>query len=134
MNIKPRVLMVDDDENMAYLMRFLLEREGYEILYAADGRQAKALIDETTAPQLVLLDVMLPYMSGLQLVRYIRSKPDWRNVPVIMLTVDATERDIARALDAGANDYVLKPFNPKELMARLRRVLNPSLCPPIPVR
>ena len=134
MNIKPRVLMVDDDENMAFLMRLLLEREGYEILYAADGRQAKALIDETAAPQLVLLDVMLPYMSGLQLVRYIRSKPDWCNVPVIMLSVDATERDIVRALDAGAIDYVVKPFNPKELMARLRRVLNPSLCPPIPVR
>jgi DNA-binding response OmpR family regulator len=127
MNIKPKILMVEDDESMATLVRFLLEKEGYEVLYAADGRQAKALIDETTPPQLVLLDVMLPYMGGLALVTHIRRKPDWCHVPVIMLTVDAMKQDVVLALDAGANDYVVKPFNPQELMARIRRVLNPSV-------
>ncbi len=127
MNIKPKILMVEDDESTANLVRSLLEQEGYEVLHAADGRQAKALIDETTPPQLVLLDVKLPYMGGLALVTHIRRKPDWFHVPVIMLTADAMKQDVVRALDSGANDYVVKPFNPEELMARLRRVLNPSV-------
>ncbi|HTK87820.1 MAG TPA: response regulator [Nitrospiraceae bacterium] len=75
-------------------------------------------------PQLALLDVMLPYHSGFELVDPIRSKDLWREVPIVMLTADSAERDIVRALNAGANDYVVKPFNPKELTARLRRFLK----------
>ena len=70
------------------------------------------------------LDVMLPYHSGFELVAHIRSKDLWREVPIVMLTADSAERDIVRALNAGANDYVVKPFNPKELTARLRRFLK----------
>ena len=70
------------------------------------------------------LDVMLPYHSGFELVAHIRSKDLWREVPIVMLTADSAERDIVRALNAGANDYVDKPFNPKELTARLRRFLK----------
>ena len=75
-------------------------------------------------PALVLLDIMLPYLNGLQLLAQIRQKAEWQNVPIIMLTADSNERDIEQALAAGANDYMVKPFNPRELIARLRRFIN----------
>ncbi|MGH7231404.1 MAG: response regulator [Nitrospiraceae bacterium] len=121
---KPSILVVEDEGEMATLLSFLLKREGYEVVHAADGRQAKTMIDEIPPPKLVLLDVMLPYMSGLQLVTYIRSKLEWRDVPIVMLTADSAEQDVVRALDAGALDYILKPFNPRELIARLQRFLK----------
>ncbi|MNT82340.1 Phosphate regulon transcriptional regulatory protein PhoB [compost metagenome] len=73
---------------------------------------------------MILLDVMLPYADGFQLVSQIRAKANWAEVPIVMLTAKSQEQDIVRALDAGANDYVLKPFQPQELMARLRRFLK----------
>ena len=118
------ILIVEDDEYMVTLLQFLLEREGYQAILASDGRQARHLIDTLSPPRLVLLDVMLPYHNGFELVTHIRSKEPWREVPIVMLTADSAERDIVRALDAGASDYVVKPFNPKELMARLRRFLK----------
>lgn len=118
------ILIVEDDEDMVTLVQFLLEREGYQAILASDGRQARHLIDTLSPPRLVLLDVMLPYHNGFELVTHIRSKEPWRDVPIVMLTADSAERDIVRALDAGASDYVVKPFNPKELMARLRRFLK----------
>ncbi|HTK86283.1 MAG TPA: response regulator transcription factor [Nitrospiraceae bacterium] len=120
------ILIVEDDEDMVTLLQFLLEREGYQAVLAPDGRQARTLVDTLSPPRLVLLDVMLPYHNGFELVTYIRSKEPWRQVPIVMLTADSAERDIVRALDAGASDYVVKPFNPKELMARLRRFLKTS--------
>ncbi|MER3424553.1 MAG: two-component system response regulator [Nitrospiraceae bacterium] len=121
---KPTLLVVEDDEDMVTLLRFLLEREGYELFHAADGWQAQILIETIKPPALVLLDVMLPHVSGLRLVTHIRAKAGWREVPIVMLTADGAERDVVYALDAGADDYVVKPFNPKELVARLRRLLQ----------
>lgn len=121
---KPTILIVEDDQDMVTLLRFLLEREGYEPILAADGRQARTLIQTMAVPRLVVLDVILPFHSGFELVTLIRSREAWREVPIVMLTADSAERDIVRALDAGANDYVVKPFNPKELLARLRRFLK----------
>jgi len=118
------ILIVEDDEDMVTLLQFLLEREGYQAIVATEGRQARSLVDTLSPPRLVLLDVMLPYHNGFELVTYIRSKEPWYGVPIVMLTADSAERDIVRALDAGASDYVVKPFNPKELMARLRRFLK----------
>ena len=118
------ILIVEDDEDMVTLLQFLLEREGYQAIVATEGRQARTLVETLSPPRLVLLDVMLPYHNGFELVTYIRSKELWRDVPIVMLTADSAERDIVRALDAGASDYVVKPFNPKELMARLRRFLK----------
>lgn len=123
---KGTILVVEDEAEMATLLAFLLKREGYGVLHAADGRQAQSMIDQMPPPRLALLDVMLPYMSGLQLVTYIRSKPEWQDVPIVMLTADSAEQDVVRALDAGAFDYVLKPFNPRELIARLQRFLKPT--------
>jgi DNA-binding response OmpR family regulator len=125
-NYKPKVLMVEDEEDTASLLKFLLERANYRVVHAKDGRNAQELIDTMPLPDIVLLDVMLPFLSGLQVLTYIRSKIEWEKVPVVMLTADGSEHDIKRALETGANDYMLKPFNPRELTSRLKRFLGPS--------
>ncbi|MEC4890656.1 MAG: response regulator transcription factor [Nitrospira sp.] len=124
---KPTLLMAEDEEDTASLLRFLLERSGYQVVHAPDGKQAQQLIDTMPTPNLVLLDIMLPHMSGLQLLPYIRKKPEWKQVPIIMLTADSSEHDIQQALASGANDYMVKPFNPRELSARLSRFLKPAV-------
>lgn len=122
----PTVLVVEDDQHIAEVLRFMLERQGYQVVHLADGRAASAHIGAANPPGLVLLDVMLPYVDGFEIVGQIRSQPAWRDVPVLMLTAKNTERDTVRALDAGANDFVIKPFQPQELLARVRRFLRPS--------
>jgi DNA-binding response OmpR family regulator len=114
--------VVEDNEDISRLIRFLLERDQFVVRLAVDGREGKRLIDELAAPELVILDIMLPYLDGFQLLQEIRRNEHWKRVPVIMLTAKNQERDIVRALDAGANDYVAKPFQPEEFMARVRRV------------
>lgn len=118
------VLVVEDDENISQVLTFMLERQGYGVTHLADGRAAAAHIAAASPPGLVLLDVMLPYIDGFELVRIIREQAGWSGVPVLMLTAKNTERDTVRALDAGANDYVIKPFQPNELLARVRRYLT----------
>lgn len=121
---KPTILMVEDEDGTVILLKFLLARGGYTVVHAADGQQAYTMIDEMPPPALVLLDIMLPYLNGLQLLAHIRQKAEWQHVPIIMLTADSNERDIQQALAAGANDYMVKPFNPRELTARLQRFLT----------
>jgi DNA-binding response OmpR family regulator len=121
---KPTLLMVEDEEITSTMLKFLLERSGYHVVHAADGQQALDRIDRMPPPALVLLDVMLPYWNGLQILAHLRSKPNWQEVPVIMLTSDSSEHDIRQALDTGANDYMVKPFNPRELTARLHRFIK----------
>lgn len=116
------LVMVEDEEDIAFLVRFLLERNGYTVDHLADGRQALAYFADQPPPALVLLDVMLPYHDGLELLERLRGLPHWQNVPVLMLTAKARERDIVRALELGADDYVTKPFQPEELLARIRRL------------
>lgn len=123
---KPMVLMVEDEEDTASLLKFLLERASYRVVHAKDGRNAQELVDTMEQPDIILLDVMLPFLSGLQVLTYIRSKAAWEKVPIVMLTADGSEHDIKRALESGANDYMLKPFNPRELTSRLKRFLGPS--------
>ena len=120
------VLVVEDDQHIAEVLRFMLERQGYRVVHLADGRAASAHVAASQAPGLVLLDVMLPYVDGFEIVGLIRAQPGWQEVPVLMLTAKNTERDTVRALDAGANDFVIKPFQPQELLARVRRFLKPS--------
>jgi len=116
------VLVAEDDEQISFLLQFLLEREGYRVLLARDGQEALRLVDEIAPPELVILDVMMPYADGLEVLAHLRAKPEWRDTPVIMLTARSQEKDIVRALDAGASDYVVKPFLPEELKARIRRL------------
>ncbi len=121
------VLIIEDDEHIAGLLKFLLERHGFSTQVADNGRTAAELITSADAPpSLILLDVMLPYHDGFELMRTIRQQPGWQQVPVIMLTAKNMERDIVRAFDAGANDYIVKPFQPTELLARLRRFIRVS--------
>jgi DNA-binding response OmpR family regulator len=120
----PRALVVEDDAQCSYLLRFILEREGYGVEVAPDGRRAQQRIEEPEPPALVMLDVMLPYLDGFQLIGLMRGKPAWKNVPIIMLSGKAQESDIVRALDAGANDYVVKPFKFDELRARIKRLVK----------
>lgn len=118
------VLVVEDDPDVAYLLEYMLCRDGYQVLLCRDGKQAAAQIERIEPPALALLDIMLPYKDGFELVTLIRSKSEWNQVPIVVLTSKSLERDIVRALDAGASDYVVKPFQPGELMARLRRYLR----------
>jgi DNA-binding response OmpR family regulator len=121
----PQVMVVEDDDHIAQVLRFMLERQGYGVTHLADGRAASEHIARAgTAPDLILLDVMLPYIDGFELVRLVRERADWAAVPILMLTAKNTERDTVRALDAGANDFVIKPFQPNELLARVRRFLK----------
>jgi DNA-binding response OmpR family regulator len=117
-------LVAEDDEQLAYILRFILEREGFEVQAAPDGRTAKELISTLQPPAIVLLDVMLPHVDGYELLAQVRAKADWQAVPVIMLTARSQEQDIVRGLEAGANDYMVKPFKPEELRARIRRLLK----------
>jgi DNA-binding response OmpR family regulator len=123
--LKPVALVVEDDEHIAHLLRFMLEREKYTVHLARDGREGQAFIQSQPVPTIVLFDVMLPFVDGFELVRLARAQPGWDTVPVVMLTAKTQERDIVRALDAGATDYILKPFQPNELLARLRRFTRP---------
>lgn len=117
-------LVVEDDDQIAYLLKFILEREGFQIESATDGRTAQALIDRLPPPALVTLDVMLPFTDGYQLLAMIRARDDWNNVPVLMLTAKSQEKDIVRALDNGAADYLVKPFKPDEFRSRVRRLVK----------
>ena len=89
-----------------------------------DGRAARQLITEIEPPDLIMLDIMLPYCDGFELIAAIRAQDGWHTIPILMLSSKGSERDIARALDAGADDYIVKPFKPDELKARLRRMLR----------
>lgn len=124
MSAQPSVLVVEDDVHIAHVLGFMLERQGYRVIHAADGRAAVQHVVSQPAPDLVLLDVMLPYVDGFEIIGLIRAQAGWEGVPVLMLTAKNTERDTVRALDAGADDFIIKPFQPQELLARLRRYLK----------
>lgn len=118
-----RALVVEDNEHVAYMLEFMLKRAGYDVIMAANGRDAQAAIENIEPVDVVLLDLMLPYVSGYQLIAEIRDNHDWQYVPIVVLSGKVLEEDIVRALDLGANDYVTKPFRPEELLARLRRAV-----------
>ena len=121
--MKPRVLIVEDEAPLVTMLRYNLEREGFAVDAAADGEEALLRIAERR-PDAVLLDLMLPLVSGLEVCRQIRRAPATRALPVIMLTARGEEGDRVRGLDSGADDYVVKPFSPSELVARLRAVIR----------
>jgi len=118
-----RALVVEDDEHIAYLLEFMLARAGYDVLVATNGRDAQAAIENVPPVDIILLDLMLPYVSGYQLIDEIREKHSWQRVPIVVLSGKVLEQDVVRALDRGATDYVTKPFRPQELLARLRRAV-----------
>ena len=119
----PLVLIVEDESALVTLLRYNLEREGFRVAEARDGEEAMLKIAEQM-PDLVVLDWMLPLMSGIEVCRQLRRLPETRRLPIVMLTARGEEGDKLRGLDAGADDYVTKPFSPSELIARLRAVLR----------
>ncbi len=122
MDSKTKILIVDDEENICELVRLYIEKEGFEAVIAGDGQEAVAKFT-TEKPDLILLDVMLPIKDGWQVCREIRAQS---NVPIIMLTAKGETFDKVLGLELGADDYVVKPFEPKELIARIRAVLRRS--------
>src|SRR5437762_10218035 len=121
--MKETILIVEDEMPLVTLLRYNLEREGFAALDAQDGEEALSIAREQK-PDLVLLDWMLPLMSGIEVCRQLRRLPETRRLPIVMLTARGEEGDKLRGLDAGADDYVTKPFSPSELIARLRAVLR----------
>ena len=118
-----RILIVEDEEALATLLDYNLGKEGFEVSLAADGEEAMLKIEED-APDLVILDWMLPKVSGIEVCRRLRAKPETRNLPIIMLTARSEEADRIRGLETGADDYLTKPFSTNELIARVRAVLR----------
>ena len=117
-----RVLVVDDDQALAEMLGIVLRKEGLEVAHCADGGRAVALFREFR-PDLVLLDVMLPTLNGVDVCRHLRAES---GVPIVMLTARTDTHDVVAGLEAGADDYVVKPFKPQELMARIRARLRRS--------
>ncbi|CAK9039390.1 Phosphate regulon transcriptional regulatory protein PhoB [Durusdinium trenchii] len=118
-----RVLIVEDEEALATLLDYNLTKEKFAVTLAADGDEGLLKIEEEP-PDVVILDWMLPKTSGIEVCRRIRSKPETRNIPIIMLTARSEEADRIRGLETGADDYLTKPFSTKELIARVRAVLR----------
>ena len=121
--MKPLVLVVEDEVPLLTLLRYNLEKEGFRVAEARDGEEALVAVKDSK-PDLVLLDWMLPLVSGIEVCRQIRRMPETRNLPVVMLTARGEEADKVRGLNSGADDYVTKPFSPSELTARLKAVLR----------
>ena len=121
----PRILMVDDEKDIVDLVAYNLEKEGYETLKALDGEKALQLV-RTKAPDLVVLDLMLPGIQGLEVCKRIRKDPETAFIPIIMLTAKGAEIDKIVGLEVGADDYITKPFSVKELLARIKAVLRRS--------
>jgi DNA-binding response OmpR family regulator len=118
----PVLLVADDDEDILTLVQLRLSRSGYEVLVARDGEEALRLAREKQ-PDLAVLDWMMPKASGLEVLRAIRADAETHDIPVVLLTARASEADIQEGLDAGADDYIAKPFSPQELAARIQVIL-----------
>lgn len=122
---QPSLLVVEDEQDLLEVLRFSLTREGFSVRTAENGEDAIRMVRQQK-PDLIVLDLMLPTIDGLSVCRALRSQEQTRDVPVVMLTAKGEESDIVKGLEAGADDYVTKPFSPKVLMARINAVLRRS--------
>ena len=121
----PLVLVADDEEDIRALVAFRLKRAGYEVITAADGEEALRLAT-TRLPDLAVLDMMMPKATGLEVTRSMREREATRDIPVILLTARAQEADVAHGYEVGADDYIKKPFSPKDLQTRVQTLLERS--------
>ena len=127
---KPYVLVVEDEAALATMLRYNLEKQGFRVEEAVDGQEALTRISEAV-PDIVLLDWMLPVMSGIEVCRQIRRRPATRDLPVIMVTARTEDQDTVRGLNTGADDYITKPFNMDALLARMRALLRRAGAVPV---
>ncbi|MCW9035203.1 MAG: phosphate regulon transcriptional regulator PhoB [Alphaproteobacteria bacterium] len=123
--MQPLILIVEDDPALLELLKYNVEKNDFRIVTTMDGEESLLLIKEEQ-PDLVVLDWMLPGVSGIEVCRRLRTKPETRNLPIIMLTAKGEERDRVHGLECGADDYMVKPFSPAELIARIKAVLRRS--------
>ena len=121
--MKPYILIAEDEDSLATLLEYNFQKEGYDVSVARDGDEAILLASERT-PDLVMLDWMMPKLSGIEVCRRLRRKSETRKTPIIMLTARSDETDKITGLDYGADDYVVKPFSTPELLARVRALLR----------
>jgi DNA-binding response OmpR family regulator len=119
----PVVLVADDDEDILTLVALRFRRSGLEVILARDGEEALELI-ETRAPDVAVLDIAMPKLTGLEVVRRLRSSEATKDLPVVLLTARAAEKDIELGLEAGADEYITKPFSPQDLYACVQSVLS----------
>lgn len=122
-NKKYSILLIDDEESIFEVIEGLLYREGYDLTYVDSGKEALNLIDDIQ-PDVILLDLMMPEMDGIETCKLIKSNERWRHIPIIMVTALSSKEDLARSLNAGADDFVSKPINSIELRARVRSMLR----------
>jgi len=122
-DLNAKILLVEDDEAIATMVEYNLQKEGFTVLKTIDGEEALVMMEEHR-PDLVLLDWMLPSVSGIEVCRRIRANQETANTPVIMVSAKGEEADKVQGLDYGADDYITKPFSPKELIARIKAVLR----------
>jgi two-component system, OmpR family, alkaline phosphatase synthesis response regulator PhoP len=117
------ILVADDEQNILRLIRMNLERQGYKVVTAPDGREVLRIVEESH-PDLIVLDVMMPYVDGFEVLKRLKTDPLTKHIPVIMLTVKAQDADVFEAESRGADVYLTKPINPGELVAFVNRVLE----------
>lgn len=116
-----RLLLAEDDELLASLLNFRLEKEGYEVQISKDGREVKAQLKEQM-PDIIVSDIMMPYFSGIELIDYVRKELN-SDVPIIIISSAGNEENVLSAFELGANDFISKPINPSELIVRLKRII-----------
>jgi DNA-binding response OmpR family regulator len=121
--VSKKVLIADDEPNIVAALEFLLQQSGYEVLIARNGEEALNLI-EARSPNLVLLDVMMPLKSGYEVCRRIREHPDWRHMKVVMLSAKGRDAEVNKGLSLGADLYITKPFSTRELMGKIKGLLE----------
>jgi DNA-binding response OmpR family regulator len=117
-----RILIAEDEEHIGMMVSFRLEKSGFEVIWKQDGSSALEAV-KSEKPDLVILDVMMPNMNGFEVLEQIKNDESVKHIPVIMLTAQGQESDIVGAIDKGAADYLVKPFRPAELVARIKRFL-----------
>ncbi len=117
------ILLIEDDELIAGLVRLMVERLGHELVWAPDGEAGKQMLETGTA-DIVILDILLPYLNGFEVLQSLRADPSTAKLPVLVLTGKTAQADIARVVEAGADDFLAKPFQPNELSQRLTRLLR----------
>ena len=120
-----KVLIVDDEPNIVAALEFLLEKNGYQVQVAADGEEALARLDDYS-PDLVLLDVMVPKVSGYEVCQRMRAQPKWRDIKIVMLSARGREVEVEKGMSLGADLYVTKPFSSAELVATIGGLLSPQ--------
>ncbi len=120
-----KILIVDDEPNIVISLEFLLQREGYQVAVAVDGEDALTKL-AAFAPQLILLDVMMPKKNGFEVCQEIRQNPAWNHVKIVMLTAKGRDTEIQKGLAIGADAYMTKPFATRELLDRIRQLLGPG--------